>query len=158
MCRSISTLLRDLIAGPLGIRDEVHFGVPPALVPRVARQVPAAGTPPSPPERGSPLDRAMPRGVLPDADYANRSDLLTSDIPSEGTMTAGGVARLYSALLGHIDGVALVSSRRLACMATVAFTGMDQVMGFPTSWAFGYSPPGPVALRRGPARRSGWSG
>jgi CubicO group peptidase (beta-lactamase class C family) len=36
-------------------------------------------------------------------------------------------------------------------MAAVAFTGMDEVMGFRVSWAFGYSPyrPGGVASRRG---------
>ena len=36
-------------------------------------------------------------------------------------------------------------------MAAVAFTGMDEVMGFPTSWAFGYSPnrPGGVLSRPG---------
>ena len=85
----------------------------------------------------------MPPGVVPDADYANRPDLLTCDIPSEGTMSARGVARIYSALLGHVDGVDLVSPARRAAMATVAFTGMDEVMGFPTSWAYGYSPARP---------------
>jgi CubicO group peptidase (beta-lactamase class C family) len=93
----------------------------------------------------------MPRGVLPDAAYANRRDVLTADIPSEGTMTARGVARMYSALLGHVDGVWLVSPGRLAAMAAVTVTGMDEVMGFPTSWAFGYSPnrPGGVPSRPG---------
>ena len=40
---------------------------------------------------------------------------------------------------------------RLAAMAAVAFTGMDQVMGFPVRWAFGYSPgrPGAAASRPG---------
>jgi CubicO group peptidase (beta-lactamase class C family) len=58
---------------------------------------------------------------------------------------------MYSALLGHVDGVRLVSPGRLAQMAAVAFTGMDEVMGFATSWAFGYSPnrPGGVPSRRG---------
>ena len=32
-------------------------------------------------------------------------------------MTARGVARMYSALLGHVPGVALVSPQRLATMA-----------------------------------------
>jgi CubicO group peptidase (beta-lactamase class C family) len=149
--RTISTLLRDVITAPLGVEDEIHFGVPQPLLAHVARQVPSGGPPPSLPEPGSPLDRAMPRGVLPDAEYANRSDVVTSDIPSDGTMTARGVARMYSALLGHADGVSLVSSRRLAAMAAVAFTGMDEVMGFPVAWAFGYSPdrPGGVPSRRG---------
>jgi CubicO group peptidase (beta-lactamase class C family) len=147
--RSISTSLRDLVTRPLGLEEEVHFGVPPSLLARVARQAPD-GPGPDLPGPGSALDRAMPRGIVPDAAYANRSDALTSDIPSDGTMTARGVAAMYSALLGHGD-LALVSSRRLARMAAVAFTGIDEVMGFRVSWAFGYSPyrPGGVPSRRG---------
>ena len=36
-------------------------------------------------------------------------------------------------------------------MTAIAFTGQDEVMGFPVSWAFGYSPdrPGGVPSRRG---------
>jgi CubicO group peptidase (beta-lactamase class C family) len=149
--RTISTLLREVVTGPLGVQDEVHFGVPERLLARVARQVAADGPAPDDPQPGSPPDRAMPRGVRPDADYANRHDVLTSDIPSEGTMTARGVARLYAGLLGQVEGPSLVSPDRLRTMAAVAFEGRDQVMGFPTSWAFGYSPfrPGGVASRRG---------
>jgi CubicO group peptidase (beta-lactamase class C family) len=140
---TISTLLRRLVTGPLGVDDDVHFGVPERLLARVARQVGVHDDVVERSEPGSPLDRAMPPAVVPDADYANRADILTSDIPSEGTMSARGVARVYSALLGHVDGVALVSPERLAMMAAVAFTGMDEVMGFPTSWAYGYSPSRP---------------
>ena len=136
---TISMLLRALLTGPVGVVDDVHFGVPERLLPRVARQVAADGRAPARPEPGSPLDRAMPPAVVADADYANRADVLMCDIPSEGTMSARGVARIYSALLGH-EGVTLVSPARLATMAAVAFSGMDEVMGFPTSWAFGYSP------------------
>ena len=156
--RTISTLLRDEVTGPLGVEDDVHFGVPRPLLPRVARQVASDDPVPDFPEPGSPLDRAMPRGVLPDAKYANRSDVLTSDIPSEGTMTARGVARMYSALLGHVGGITLVSQRRLASMAAVAFTGMDQVMGFPISWAFGYSPDRPGGVPSRPASTFGMVG
>lgn len=55
-------------------------------------------------------------------------------------MTARGAARVYAALLGHVDDVRLVSPERLATMAAPSFSGTDQVMGFPTTWAFGYSP------------------
>jgi len=55
-------------------------------------------------------------------------------------MSARGVARMYVALLGHVDGVELVSRERLASMASPAFSGVDQVMGFPTTTALGYSP------------------
>ena len=77
--------------------------------------------------------------------------MLTADIPSLGTMTARGAARMYSALLGHVDGIDLVSSQRRQAMAAVAFTGMDEVMGFPVSWAFGYSPDRPGRPAAAPA-------
>ena len=145
---TISTLLRDHLTGPLGVADEVHFGVPERLLDRVAQQVPDGDEEPARPEPGSPVDRAMPPGVFPDAAYANRADLLRCDIPSEGTMSARGVARIYSALLGHVDGIRLVSDTRRAAMAAIAFTGNDEVMGFPISWAYGYSPSRPSGEAR----------
>jgi CubicO group peptidase (beta-lactamase class C family) len=87
-------------------------------------------------------------GRFPDAAYANRTDLLRCDIPSEGTMSARGVARIYSALLVHVDGVRLVSDTRRAAMAAIAFIGNDEVMGFPISWAYGYSPSRPSGAPR----------
>ncbi|HTU07123.1 MAG TPA: serine hydrolase domain-containing protein [Trebonia sp.] len=140
--RTISALLRERVTGPLGVADDIHFGVPAGLLPRVARQVAPAGSHPVPPEPGTPLARAIPAGITPSADFANRADVLTADNPAQGTMTARGAARLYSALLGHA-GIALVSRQRLAAMAAITFSGMDEVMGFPSSWAFGYSPARP---------------
>lgn len=147
--RSLSTLLRDEVTGPLGVADEVHFAVPEHLLGRVASQVP--GPTPDPPEPGSPLARAVPPGVTPSAGYANRRDVLTAEIPSTGTMSARGVARVYAGLLGHVPGVTLVSAGRRDLIAAPAFSGTDQVMGFPTRWAFGYSPdrPGGVPSRPG---------
>lgn len=136
--RTLADALRDEIAAPLGIEDELHFGVPAALLPRVARQGPDGAAPPRP-ERGSPLDSAVPSGVQPTAAFANRADVLRADIPAQTTMTARAAARMYSALLGHLPGVRLVSSARMHMMAATAFSGVDQVMGFPTSWALGYS-------------------
>jgi len=61
------------------------------------------------------------------------------------------VARMYAALLGHIDGIELVSPDRLATMATPTVSGTDQVVGIPTTSALGYSParPGGVESRPG---------
>jgi CubicO group peptidase (beta-lactamase class C family) len=149
--RTLSWWLREVVTVPLGIGDEVHFGVPEELLDRVARQQPPIGPPPPPPEPGSPVDRALPPGIRPDADYANRRDVLTSDIPSEGTMTARGAALIYTALLGDVDGVDLISPARRASMAAVQFEGQDEVMGVPSRWAFGFSPqrPGGVPSRPG---------
>jgi CubicO group peptidase (beta-lactamase class C family) len=52
--RSLSWWLREAVTVPLGVTDEVHFGVPEELLDRVACQQPPAGPPPPPPEPGSP--------------------------------------------------------------------------------------------------------
>ena len=149
--RTISTLLRELITAPVGVADEIHFGVPERLLPRIAHQVAQVGSAPTPPEPGSVQARAFPPAITPTADLANRPDILRSDIPSTGTMTASGVARMYAALLGYADDVALVAPDRLRTMADVVYTGVDTVMGIPTQWAFGYSPyrPASAAARLG---------
>ncbi|MFC4121773.1 serine hydrolase domain-containing protein [Nonomuraea zeae] len=137
--RSLAWWLREAVTRPLGVEDEVHFGVPEPLLGRVALQEPPPGAPPAGPEPGSPPDRALPPGIRPDAGRANRADVLTTSSYSAGTMTARGVARVYSALLGHVEGVELVSPARRTAMAAVQFEGMDEVMGFPITWAFGFS-------------------
>lgn len=137
--RTLTEALRELITAPLGIADDVHFGVPDDQLARVARQGPEGAAAPAP-EPGSPLSRVLPPGVRPTAAFANRRDVLQADVPAQGTMTARGAARVYAALLGHLDGIALVSPDRLVSMAAPSFSGVDQVMGFPTTWAFGYSP------------------
>jgi CubicO group peptidase (beta-lactamase class C family) len=135
----VSELLRNHLTGPLGVADEIFFAVPRPLLPRVARQQASLG-PPDPPKPGSPADRALPPALRDTAALGRDEGVLTADILSLGTMTARGAALMYSALLGHIDGPELVSSHRRTEIAAVAFTGMDEVMGFPTRWAFGYSP------------------
>ncbi len=149
--QTLTWWLHEAVSGPLGVEKDVHFGVPPALLDRVARQEPDPG-PPSDPEPGSPADRAVPPGIRPDAAFANRRDVLTSDIPSGGTMSARGVARVFAGLLGH-GGTALVSPARLTSMARPAFEGRDAVLGVPSTWAFGFAPsrPGPVPSRPGSA-------
>jgi CubicO group peptidase (beta-lactamase class C family) len=146
---TISELLRDLITGPLGIVDEVHFGVPARLLPRVATQIDPEGLPESPPEPGSPQTPPVPMVIIPRAALANRRDLLSADIPSMGTMTARAAATVYAALLGHIDAVALVSAERLAAMAAITYRGPDAVMGVESAWAFGYSPARPAGTHPG---------
>jgi hypothetical protein len=81
------------------------------------------------------------------AAFANRRDVLRAQIPSMGTMSARAAAHLYAALLGHVDAAPLLPADRLAEIATVAFTGHDEVMDMPSSWAFGYSVDRPGARR-----------
>jgi CubicO group peptidase (beta-lactamase class C family) len=153
--RTPAQLLADVLTGPLGIAGEVCFAVPPQALSRVARQQVSREIP-DPPEPGSPLDRAMPPALRDTAGLGRDPGVLTADIVSIGTMTARGAALMYSALLGYVDSAEagntkLVSSSRLEHMAAVAYTGLDEVMGFPSRWAFGYTPdrPGGVASRAG---------
>jgi CubicO group peptidase (beta-lactamase class C family) len=140
---TISGLLRDLITSPLGIADEVHFGVPAHLLSRVATQTGPEGLSDSPSEQGSRQAPSMPMVIVPRAALANRPDLLSADIPSMGTMTARAAATVYAALLGHVEAVDLVSAERLAAMAAITYEGPDVVMGMESAWAFGYSPARP---------------
>lgn len=136
--RTLASALRETITTPLGMTNEMFFGVPEHLLARVARQGPDGAEAPRP-EPGSPLDRAVPPGVRPTAAFANRPDVLRAQIPAQATMTARAAARMYAALLGHIDGIELVSADRRATMAAPTFTGLDHVMGMESTWALGYS-------------------
>lgn len=148
--RTLTWWLHEAVTGPLGVGEDVHFGVPPALLDRVARQEPVPGVAPRHPDPASPAGRAIPPATLPTAELANRRDVLTSDIVAMGTMTARGAAWVYSGLLGHA-GVPLVSPDRLTELARPAYEGPDEVMGVSSTWAFGFSPyrPGGVPARPG---------
>ncbi len=145
---TLSAQLRRLLTGPLGIEDEVHFGVPESLLDRVARAVPAPAPLPEP-SPGSPLARAIPEAVRPGAGYANRRAVLAAEIPAAGTMSARGAARLYAAMLGGIDGLEPVSAARRAEFSATAFEGRDEVMEMDTTWALGYSQFRPAGSRPG---------
>jgi CubicO group peptidase (beta-lactamase class C family) len=65
---------------------------------------------------------------------------------------------LIASFLGHVDGVELVSREHLVAMAAPAFSGIDQVMGFPTTLALGYSPAPLGAAESRPGSTFGWIG
>jgi CubicO group peptidase (beta-lactamase class C family) len=138
--KPIAEVLREEVAGPLGIADELFFGVPAAALGRVARQEDAPGMAAAlaamPDD--APIFAVVPRGVQPTAAFGNRADILSADIPATGTMTARAVARMYAALLGEVGGVRLVSPERLRAIAAVAMRGVDAVMGVPSTFGLGY--------------------
>jgi CubicO group peptidase (beta-lactamase class C family) len=87
----------------------------------------------------SPFFKLGPRAVTPTARFGNRTDILMADIPAGGKTSARAVARMYAALLDEVDGVRLISTERLREISAVAFGGVDQIMGFPSTWALGYA-------------------
>lgn len=145
--KAISEVLREQVAGPLGVANELFFGVPRADLGRVAHLEEAPGNvelrASLPPDL--PMFKAVPFAVLPSAEFGNRADVLTSDIPAGGTMTARAVARMYAALLDEVDGVRLIPAERLPELTTVQVADVDQVVGFPTARTLGFTPgrPGP---------------
>jgi CubicO group peptidase (beta-lactamase class C family) len=139
--KRISQVLAEEVAGPLGVAGELYFGVPGSELGRVARladdPVGKAAFASMPPE--FPLFKAVPPAIIPNADYGNRTDILTADIPFQGTLTARAIARMYAALLDEVDGVRLVSPDRLREVSTLATAGLDEMTGGPSTWALGYS-------------------
>jgi CubicO group peptidase (beta-lactamase class C family) len=136
--KPISEALQTEVAGPLGVVDELFFAVPASEQGRMAQLEDAEGSE----EMFGELPEDSPILKLgPDltAEHANGSGVRSANIPAGGTVTARAVARMYSALLGEVDGVRLISPERLREVSAVAMTGVDEIFGFPTSWGLGYS-------------------
>ena len=87
----------------------------------------------------APFFKLGPRAVTPTAEFGNRPDILMADIPAGGKMSARAMARMYAALMDEVDGVRLVSPERLREITAGAFSGVDEIMGNPATWALGYS-------------------
>jgi CubicO group peptidase (beta-lactamase class C family) len=139
--KPISQALREDVAEPLGVADELFFGVPESELGRLARLEDVEGSAEflaAMPD-DAPLFKLGPRAVTPTAEFGNRKDILMADIPAGGKTSARATARMYAALMGEVDGVRLVSPGRLREISAAAFTGVDQIMGNPVTWALGYS-------------------
>ena len=141
--KPISRVLAEEIAGPLGIGEEIYFGMPRSEQHRLARLEdaplpPGFEMPQMPPDL--PMFKAAPMTLVPTADLGNRPDVLAADIPAGGKASARAIARMYAAMLGEVDGIRLVSARRLEEVMASPVSGPDEVFGHGvTTWALGYS-------------------
>jgi CubicO group peptidase (beta-lactamase class C family) len=134
--------LRSLVA-PLGA--DIHFGVPAADLARCAEVVWAGGVPPLP------LDFSAFRGdeLMTNLSYfnppgyssmgvVNTVEWRTAEVPStNGHATAGGVARLYAALL---ETGRLLSSELLAEATSPQSVGYCPVLGEEVTFGLGFKP------------------
>jgi CubicO group peptidase (beta-lactamase class C family) len=136
--KPIPQALREEVAAPLGVTNELFFAVPAAERSRVARLEDAPGGEEMFGElpEDSPILKLGPNLSAADA---NRDEVLGANILAGGTVTARAVARMYAALLGEVDEVRLISPERLREVSAVAMSGPDEIFGFPTSWGLGYS-------------------
>jgi CubicO group peptidase (beta-lactamase class C family) len=144
--KPISQVLREEVAGPLGVAEELWFGMPASEHHRLARLEDAPGAADMdmalPPDL--PMFRAAPLSLFPNAAFGNRPDTLAADIPAGGKTSARAIARMYAALLGEVDGVRLIPPERLAEATAVSSSGVDEVFGQPTTWGLGYGIGGPA--------------
>ena len=138
----IAQVLREEISGPLGMSDELYFGMPRSEHHRLA-VLEDAPMPPGfqmPAMRPDlPMFKAAPMSLMPNAAFGNRHDTLAADIPAGGKTSSRAIAKMYAALLGAVDGVRLLPPARLREATTLSAIGMDEVFGMPTRWALGYS-------------------
>ncbi|MCM2389848.1 serine hydrolase domain-containing protein [Streptomyces albipurpureus] len=139
--KPISQVLREEITEPLGMADELYFGMPRSEHGRLARLEDAPGAAEMmaslPPDL--PMLKAGPIALFPAAEMGNRTDVLTADIPAGAKTSARAMARLYAALLHEVSGVRLISPERLREVTATSYSGVDQVFGMESSWGLGYS-------------------
>jgi CubicO group peptidase (beta-lactamase class C family) len=147
--KRISQVLREEVAGPLGVADELWFGMPASEHHRLApledepgaAEMAAQMMASMPPDL--PMFRSAPMELFPTASLGNRADTLAADIPAGGKTSARAIARMYAALLGEVDGVRLLPPERVAEATAVSTSGTDEVFGMPTTWGLGYAIGGP---------------
>ncbi|MFD0357315.1 serine hydrolase domain-containing protein [Streptomyces sp. NPDC127110] len=123
--------LREYVTEPLGIADELYFGLPAGRLARVAPLLEGgweaylAGLPSE-----APFVRlvAPNRSLWTTATLANRPGYLMADLPACATTTARAAARMYAALLGEVDGVRLLPPARVAQVTAAAADGRDLML------------------------------
>ncbi|MEU5757516.1 serine hydrolase domain-containing protein [Nocardia sp. NPDC047648] len=156
--RTPGRFLAEEIAGPLDI--DFFIGLPPAAQHRVSRLVfaPAPDLSEVPeenvPESLRPLLAAMrdPRALVnrafqitdpADIDFDSPT-VQAAELPaSNGIGTARGLARLYAALVGEVDGLRLLTDDTLAAATREQVAGTDRVLMLPGRYASGYMLPTP---------------
>jgi CubicO group peptidase (beta-lactamase class C family) len=139
--KPISQVLLQELSGPLGVGDELYFGMPEYAQHRLAvlEDAESAAGPMADMPKDLPMFKAGPMISMPTATLGNRPDILAADIPAGGKTSARAIARMYAALLGEVDGIRLISPGRLREATTVSMSGADAIFGMPTKWGLGYA-------------------
>ncbi|MHA6763878.1 serine hydrolase domain-containing protein [Streptacidiphilus sp. PAMC 29251] len=164
--RTPGRFFAEEIAAPLGA--DFFIGLPASERHRVSRMVYqqpdlafAAESPESVPEEF----RAVVTAMLDPDSLSNRAFAITdpaemdfnspevqaAEIPaSNGIGTARGLARMYAALIGEVDGVRLFTPETLASATREQAAGPDRVIVLPTRFGSGYMLPTATNPMTGP--------
>jgi CubicO group peptidase (beta-lactamase class C family) len=137
--RHIKEFMRNEIAGPLGVADEFHVGIPrdtPESRLATLEILPAGEGLPIPDDAD--FYKAMPKAQWP---HFNDRAIREACLPSgNGHFSARALARMYAALAGDgsIDGVRLVSPERLEKIQRKMTNEVDRVLGLPMNKGIGF--------------------
>ena len=140
--RSIGTLLREDVAGPLGA--DIHIGLPPAEHHRVSEfQWPGN---PAKPEITNDAELMHwntywnPPGFS-GSHWVNHPRWREAEVPStNGHGNARGITRVYAALAngGEVDGIRILSRDAIAAATTEQVNGYDLINNRPSRFGIGF--------------------
>ncbi|HWD77631.1 MAG TPA: serine hydrolase domain-containing protein [Kribbella sp.] len=134
----IAEVLREVVA-PLGIEDDVYFGLPADQRHRLVPLVEPEGAEAAFASLGEMFAKVMPPETMPRAAVVNEPENLAVEDPSSGVLNARGIATLYAGLIGEVDGVRLVRPESVPVITGPASTLPDELMGNPATMALGYA-------------------
>jgi CubicO group peptidase (beta-lactamase class C family) len=158
--RSLGRFVAEEIAAPLGA--EVYIGLPADLEPRVAPLIP---WPAPPPEVRAMLDAVMGPDTLAGRalslngafevegdDVAwNTRAVHAAEVPAANAIaTARGLARVYAATIGEVDGERLLHDATVDRARTRVTTGNDACLVVETTFGMGFMTSGPFIPMLGP--------
>lgn len=137
--RHIKDVIREEIAEPLGIADQMYVGIPDGIEARLTTlqtAMPGDMVLPIPPDHD--FFKAMPPAT--DVDF-NSMEMRRACLPSaNGHFSARALAKMYAALAngGQIGGVRLVSEARIPLMQNILTEEADRVLMMPIPKGVGY--------------------
>ena len=147
--RPLAHLLRDEVAGPLGLAEEMFFGISAAADARFsafeAQPVQREQNTTAPITNAPPPPGTVPELALPLMDFVNLPQVRRCCMPAvNGIMSARAIARHYAALIGPVDGVRLIPAARLAQATTLVTAPGTIPVCFGHGFGLGYSLKGPA--------------
>lgn len=157
---SIGAFVARELAAPLHV--DLWIGLPEPVEPRVARLLPPLELQDEHARelydafmKGEPLRAGAmsgPSNLFRYDDMWNTRPLRAAEMPSSnGIATAPGLAKLYAACIGDVDGVRILDSDTVARASRVESEGEDVILGIPTRFGLGFSLPPMLSPAVGPA-------
>ncbi|MCC7363482.1 MAG: beta-lactamase family protein [Dehalococcoidia bacterium] len=140
--RHIKDVIREEIAGPLGIADEMYVGIPDGIEERLTSLQSAPVAQGAAAAFQIPADHDFFKAMPVESDFTfNDMRLRKACVPSaNGHFTARALAKMYAVAAngGEIDGVRLMSKERIPLMQRVMTEEVDRVLMMPMGKGIGF--------------------